>query len=389
MYLLQKIARTCLRTNAISSSYFMQRGLPFHVNKNDNLPLGELHGAKRIYIVGTDLAKEHPVISHLVQNSREENHTPVTFITTDMDSSLSHRVDNTLLINDYQSFITSVNHYILKNNLEKGIYVNGLAQFFDEYKKHILSLNYNELLKQANISNESIMQLVSEIIETPETAFIFSKKSGDFKTFLELKNLMLLTEKQGKIFSGLMMLKPDCNTQGLYDMGVHQAYGPGFRKWEEGDYLELVKKVWNVEHLPTDTVCPGTLLLNGEAKNLFIFGEDMVGDYPFTKEFVEKADFICVQSVFENETTALADLILPMNFAIELGGSFTSSFKVAQPFEAVRPCPFEWSDYQFYAQLIRSFGIESPETPNNIFLEMIALLQPECCADRRHKFEIL
>ncbi|MCL2301726.1 MAG: FAD-dependent oxidoreductase [Lentimicrobiaceae bacterium] len=393
MYLIQKMVRTCLQTNSIGSTYYMQRQtqcnrLPFNVNKNDNLPIGELHGAKRIYIIGTDLAKEHPVISHLVQNSRIENHTPVTLITTNTASSLFHRVDDILHVNDYHAFVTAVNYYILKNGLEKGVFVDGLAQDLNEYKTHILSLNYNELLQRANVSNERIMQLVKEIYDMPECAFIFSEKSGDLNTFCELKNLMLLTEKQGKTFCGLMLLKPDCNTQGLYDMGIHNEYGPGFRKWE-GDYIELVKKTWNVENLPTNGICPGTLLGNKEAKNVFIFGENIVGERPFSKEFIEAAEFICVQSVFENETTALADLILPMNFAIELGGSFTSSFKVAQPFEVVRPCPFHWNDYQFYAQLMKTFGIEASQNKDDIFLEMITLLQPGCCSDQRHRFEVV
>ncbi|MCL2247120.1 MAG: FAD-dependent oxidoreductase, partial [Lentimicrobiaceae bacterium] len=388
MYLIQKLARTCLKTNAIGSSYFMQhKSMVFNVNKNDNLPLGELYGAKRIYIVGTDLAKEHPVISHLVQNSRTEQHTPVTLITTATSSSLSHRVDNLLQINDYHAFVTAVNHYILKNNLEKGIFVEGLAQFFDAYKNHILSLQYDDLLQHAHISDETVAQFVNEILETPESIFIFSEKSGDEKTFCELKNLMLLTEKQGKTFCGLMLLKPDCNTQGLYDMGIHHEYGPGFRKWES-DYLELVKQTWKVEDLPIEPVCPGTLLKNKTAKNVFIFGENIVENNPFTKEYIKEADFVCVQSIFENETTALADLILPMNFALELGGSFTSSFKVAQPFDAVRPCPFEWNDYQFYTELMRAFGVKTSQHYQDIFLEMIALLQVGCCGERRHEFLI-
>jgi formate dehydrogenase major subunit len=225
MYMIQKLARTCLDTNAIGSSYFVETwhaaSLPYNVNKNDNLPIGELHGAKRIYIVGTDLAKEHPVISHLVQNARVENHTPVTWITTEPSTSLKHRVDEVLPIHDEHAFVTAVNYYILKNSLENGIFVNGLAQFFNEYKKHLLSLNYNDLLQSANISNEMVVQFVNEILETPECVFIFSEKSGNAKTFCELKNLMLLTEKQGKTFCGLMLLKPDCNSQGLYDMGIH------------------------------------------------------------------------------------------------------------------------------------------------------------------------
>jgi predicted molibdopterin-dependent oxidoreductase YjgC len=404
MYLIQKFARTCLGTNSVGASYFMQRQftetllatsqsepnirLPFNVNKNDNLPIGELHGAKRIYIVGANLAEEHPVISHLVQNSRVENHTPVTLITTNTSSSLIHRIDNLLHINDEHAFVTAVNYYILKNNLAKGIFTEGLAQYFEEYKTHVLSLNYDELLQNANISNEKIAQFVQEILEVSECAFIFSEKSGNMNTFCELKNLMLLTEKQGKTFCGLMLLKPDCNTQGLYDMGIHQEYGPGFRKWEN-DYIELVKKTWNVDNLPAEHICSGTLLGKKDAKNVFIFGDNMVGNYPFTKEFIELADFICVQSVFENETTALADLILPMNFAIELGGSFTSSFKVAQPFEAVRPCPINWNDYEFYAQLMKAFGVAQSQDKDAIFLEMITLLQPGCCSDQRHRFEVV
>jgi predicted molibdopterin-dependent oxidoreductase YjgC len=179
-----------------------------------------------------------------------------------------------------------------------------------------------------------------------------------------------------------MLLKPDCNTQGLYDMGIHPEYGPGFRKWES-EYVELVKKTWGVDELSTDFMDYHRLFINKEVQNVFVFGDDVVGKYPDMKENIAVADFVCVQSVFENATTALADLVLPMNFAIELGGSFTSSFKVAQPFEAVRPCPFQWNDYQFYAQLMKAFGVETPENHHDIFLEMITLLKAGCCAEHR------
>jgi hypothetical protein len=78
-----------------------------------------------------------------------------------------------------------------------------------------------------------------------------------------------------------------------------------------------------------------------------------------------------------------------MNFAIELGGSFTSSFKVAQPFEAVRSCPFKWNDYEFYGQLMNAFGVNTPQDKDDVFLEMITMFQPECCANQRHRFEVV
>jgi len=188
------------------------------------------------------------------------------------------------------------------------------------------------------------------------------------------------------MFSGLMLLKTACNSQGLFDMGIHPKYGPGFRKIE-GDYLELLKKVWKTDNLPTYFKCPGDLLTQKAAKNIFIFGDNTDVEQPEVAELIKSAHFVCVQSVFENETTAVADLVLPMNFAIEIGGSFTSSFRVAQNFNAVKTCEFGWNDYHFYAKLQELFGIKGLTTPDEIFLEMISLLQPGCCSDIRHKFD--
>lgn len=198
---------------------------------------------------------------------------------------------------------------------------------------------------------------------------------------------MLLTEKQGKTFSGIINLKPSCNTQGLFDMGILPEYGSGNRKIE-GSYLELLKNTWHCQKLSTDFVCPGDVISKGNSKNLFIFGQNPVKEIPDALEMLKKSNFICVQSIFENETTETADLVLPMNFSIEIGGSFTSSFKVAQNFQAVKKTSFTWNDYQFYAQLHKAFGITSPAHYSEIFLEMISLLQPSCCSDKRHKFII-
>jgi predicted molibdopterin-dependent oxidoreductase YjgC len=156
----------------------------------------------------------------------------------------------------------------------------------------------------------------------------------------------------------MLLLKTSCNSQGIYDMGILPEYGPGFRKME-GDYMELLKEVWQTDDLPTQ-------FERKEAKNLFVFG----GNGPVEQD----ASFICVQSIFENEATAVADLVIPMNFAIETGGSFTSSFKVAQSFNAVKTCEFGWNDYQFYAQLQEKFGLKGNPNTDEIFAEMISLL---------------
>jgi len=78
---------------------------------------------------------------------------------------------------------------------------------------------------------------------------------------------------------------------------------------------------------------------------------------------------------------------LPMNFAIEIGGSFTSSFKVIQNLSVIKNCEFGWNDYHFYAKLQEKFGVSVVTEPDEIFLEMISKLQPGCCSEGRHRFE--
>ena len=374
MYMIQKWARAGLKTNTIGSISQIHTGLVFNVNKNDNLPLHELTDAKRVYVFGTNLAQDHPVISHLVQNMRFTDQIPVTYITQESNCVYSRRVDETIKVTNYHSFVRAINYYLLKSDKAFGIFLDK----FNEYKECILQENYEELLEKAGVNAKIVEKIAQEWIDNPRSVIIVSEKTIDQAAFCEVKNAMYLTEKQGKISSGILVLKTACNSQGLFDMGIHPEYGPGFRKME-GEYLELLKKVWKTDYLPVPLQSKDKIV----AKNIFVFGENPQVEHPEAMKFFNPEAFICVQSLFENEATAMAELVLPMNFAIEIGGTFTTSFKVAQNFNAVKTCEFEWNDYQFYAQLQKAFGVEALDNPNpeQIFLEMISLLQPGCCRE--------
>lgn len=387
MYMIQKWGRAGVQSNSILSTYFMNRTNQSNLDKNDILPLQELEGSKQIFILGGNLGQEHPVISHLIQNKRYDKLSEVTLITQDPNIDYQNRVDQTLFVQDCFYFIKSICYYLVFNKKDFGIFMNGLAKNITPYKEDLLQYDFSDLIKKAGTTEEIVQKVAQLLIDVPESAFILSEKSLDERTLLEVKNLMLLTEKQGKTFSGIVNLKPSCNTQGLFDMGILPEYGPGYRKIE-GVYLELLKNIWQSQKLPSTFTSQHDILKNFDSKNLFIFGQNPVKELPDSLEKLKKSNFICVQSLFENETTAIADLVFPMNFSIEIGGSYTSSFKVAQSFQAVKKSPIEWNDYKFYSELHQAFGISSPNHYSEIFLEMISLLQPACCSDQRHKFTI-
>ena len=377
MYMIQKWARAGMKTNMLGSASQINKGLVFNLHKNDNLPLFELTDAKRIYVFGTNLTKDHSVISHLVKDLRFINQIPVTYITQKSNCFYSRRVDETVRVSDYHSFIRAINYHLLQSKKAFGIFLDRL----NEYKESILQENYENLLEKSGVNAEVVEKIAQEWIDIPKSVIIVSEKTIDKFTFCEMKKTMYLTEKQGKISSGMMILKAACNSQGLFDMGITPEYGPGFRKIE-GDYLDLLKKVWKTDYLSTQFGCVDDILIRKTAKNIFIFGENPHAEHPETADIFKSANFICTQSLFENETTDLADLVLPMNFAIEIGGTFTTSFKMAQTFNAVKACEFGWNDYQFYAQLQEAFGLTASYKPDDIFLEIISLLQPSCCINK-------
>lgn len=387
IYTIQKWGRVALHSNTIGSSYFQHRTQLSNPDKNDILPLSELDDTHQIFIIGGSLPQSHPVISHLIQNNRFHNRSKLTLITTDPEDKYSLRVDTTHYIRDYYAFIKAINHYLIAYNKAFGIFVEGLASHNKEYFDYMNSLDAGDFYSKAGVSSEIIQQIAEEIIKIPETALIMSETEIDERTLVEAHNLMLLTEKQGKPSSGIINLRPSCNTQGLYDMGAMYQYGPGNRKIE-GEYLDLLQKTWGNIKLSTQCSSIENQLQSEGSKNFFVFGDDPIkADASMISHF-EKAQFVMLQTIFKNETTLYADLLIPANFGIEIGGSYTSSFKVAQSFKAVKKPTIKWNDYQFYAKLHEVFDIETPSNSSDIFFEMLSFLQPDCCSGGRHHFKI-
>ena len=386
MYLVQKWARAAIGTDTISSFAYMDVNPMVNLNKNDNVPMYELLSAKHICVWATELNKEHPIAHQLLQYVHSQLGVQVTYITNNKSSQYIKYCDNLIVVKDYHSFIMAINHYLITNNLAHGLFISSLSIGYEAYYEQLLELNYNQLLSDAGVNSDTIATFAKVFMSVPETVVVLSEKTTSLPTLAELKNLMLLTEKQAKPSSGMMYLKSACNSQGIFDMGILPGYGPGFRKIE-GDFANLLKSTWKVESIGKYDKAMGESMCNGSFRNIFVHGENPIKNQPKYIQSIDNADFLCVQSAFENETTAKANLILPMNFGIEIGGSYSSSFKTVQNFRAIRPCPFTWNDYNFMASLHEAYGLPRLENPTDIFLEAASFFETGCCGGGiRHQF---
>ena len=134
-------------------------------------------------------------------------------------------------------------------------------------------------------------------------------REGDGATIalLDLASALDLASKEG---SGLLEIPDLANARGLREAGCLPDAGPGFAEAAAGKDTEAIRAA----------------LESGELKSLLLFGVDPLRDFPDTAAWqraLAAADHIVCFSTFENATTAIADVVLPLETHAEKDGTVT------------------------------------------------------------------
>lgn len=379
MYLVQKLARAGAKTNNVSSMHYLNRGDGYTFNSRKNVPFDQISGASKIYLLGSEINQDNPVVGYIINNTQFNNNTPVELITTLDNSSMSRKIDNVTKIKSYYHFIKAVNHYIVSNNLHNAMYLNDNCDGYNEYKEQLLKENFEELVSLSGVTSiDSIGDFAKSYNNEMNAIIVFSEKEVSANASLELFNLNMITGKLGKTSSGLISLKEKNNSQGLFDMGINPKFGVGTQSIENSDFASLMKSKWGVDSLPaTVNSIDSEQLKEGSFKNMLFFGEDPIGTAKNTEKvagWVSAADFVVVQDSFMSETAKQADLILPSSFPIESGGSFTNTQKVYQEFKPVFKSDVEQMSFEQLSGLLQKLGVNQTAVLDEINSEAMSLL---------------
>lgn len=390
LYLIQKLARAGAKTNNISSFHYIGRGIGYRYNTEKNTPFEELKDASKIYLIGTETNKNHAVINYEINTLKNTQNIDVELITVLENNSMRKKVNSITQVESYYSFIKAAIHYLLTNNLQNNLFINDNCIDFDDYKKAILNENFDELVNESGVNNQTIINFALDYNKQSNAIILFSEKELSSNSGIELFNLAMLTGKLGKTASGIISLKEKNNSQGLFDMGNFSNFGVGNQPIDDENYQKRMQKLWNVNDLPT-TYSPNQieLLKSNKLKNIFIFGEDPIGcaiDKYDILYLIQDIDFLLVQDYFMTKTAQKADLILPASFHFESGGSFTNTQKTIQTFETGMKSPIERLAWQQLSDIMKKMGMKSYEKPQEILQETFALL-PETNKQEKLQFE--
>jgi NADH-quinone oxidoreductase subunit G len=174
---------------------------------------------------------------------------------------------------------------------------------------HFLS----ELSASLRLGDQGSASSVADVLKDAERVVILwgERISREGKeataTLLDVAAALDLTGKDG---SGLLEIPDLTNARGLREAGCLPDAGPGFSEAQGGK--------------STDQIRAG--LISGEVKTLLLFGTDPLRDFPDTqawKQALAAADHLICFSTFENATTAMADIVFPLETHAEKDGTVT------------------------------------------------------------------
>jgi NADH-quinone oxidoreductase subunit G len=115
---------------------------------------------------------------------------------------------------------------------------------------------------------------------------------------------------EGKEGSGLLEIPELANARGLREAGCLPDAGPGLSEAAAGKSAEEIRAA----------------LESGELKSLLLFGADPLRDFPDTDAWaaaIAAADHVVAFSMFENQATARADVVFPLESHAEKDGTVT------------------------------------------------------------------
>ena len=381
-YLIQKLARVGAKTNHVNNFHYLFGNTGYIQNSTANVELKQLEKAERIYIIGSEINRDHAVVGFIVNKQKIINNTQVELITTLNKSEVAKKVHQLVKVKSYYKFIKAAIHYLLANNKQNQLFINDNCTDFDSYKETLLNEDFIKLVKESGLSENDIIEFANTYNKEQNAVIIFSEKQISANCSYELFNLALITGKLEKTASGIIALKEKNNSQGLFDMGVCNKVGIGTVAIDNEQYVAAMKETWGIESVPAKVEpCNDDLLNQGQFKNLFIFGEDPVG-CTHNKAIVDKwfsnADFVMVQDYFMSETAKQADLIIPATSPAETGGSYTNNAKIIQQFEKVLPTKIEQNNIEQIIQMLNDLGSKQVANIDEVRLELFALLpKPE------------
>ncbi|MCY8859465.1 assimilatory nitrate reductase catalytic subunit NasC [Bacillus atrophaeus] len=359
-YLLGKFARVGLKTKYIDyngrlcmSAAATAANQTFGADRGLTNALSEIPHTRVIILGGTNIAECQPTIMPYFEKAKENGayiiaidprETPTTKI-ADLHLKIKPGTDAALA--------NGLVKIIIEEQLINEDFIQTRTTGFEELKRHTAAFSIHDIAEKTSVPLEYIRKTAVKFAKE-ESGMLFTARGIEQQTdgtaavrgFL---NMLLITGKIGKPYSGYGAITGQGNGQGAREHGQKADQLPGYRSIEHEEHRAHIAKVWGIsqDDLPRKGVSAYELMekINeGRITGMFLMCSNPAVSNPnanFVKQALAKLKFFVAIDLFISETARLADVILPASSYLEDEGTMTNVEGRVTLREASRPCPGE------------------------------------------------
>ncbi|HWR81868.1 MAG TPA: NADH-quinone oxidoreductase subunit NuoG [Candidatus Deferrimicrobium sp.] len=376
LYSFARFFRTVIRCNNIDfrSDYRMLPDNPESQFSNlcsRPFRIADIDDSDVTVIFGSDLIREHPGEYLRLRKARNFGHpriyslTPYAVKSADVaDRAIVYKPGTEELV---------INALCLAAAEQGLVDSSAAAQLKDKISSH----TFAEATRRCGVSEADLLAVAGSLAEGRMVTFIVgeivaqSKARETIATAIANLDHLLGLSRRGQV----AVLARYANSKGAERLGLLPRPTEAIAKelaaiW--GDFPDSPA-------YPTDAMA--ALMKKGELDGFFILGANPMMLYPdraFMKEGLEKLDFLVVCDMFETETTALADVVLPLSSWAEFTGDYVNlEGRVQRAYQAVKPSGQSRPGFEIMTMLAEKFGEPLFESAESMAQEIERLLRLE------------
>lgn len=374
-YLIEKLARllgspnvdNCARLCHAPSVVGLNRTLGAAGMTN---PIPDIASSKCIFIIGSNLAENHPVLSRWVHRAKDAGATVIVADPRMTHTSWMADIFLQLEPGTDVALLNGMAHVIIKEGLLDREYISQRTRGFEALAESVSDFTPEKASEITGVSASDIVRAARAYASSPASSILYSMGITQHTTGTEnvqaVSNLALICGHLGRPGTGVMPLRGQNNVQGACDMGALAEFYPGYKKADDPETITYFSSAWGTESLPTGPGLTATEMIesaaSGDVRAMYIVGEDPANSDPSSRhvrEVLDDLDFLVVQDIFMTATAQAADLVLPAAVWAEKEGSFTNTERRVQwSSKAVEPPGSALSDLEIVCRVARSLGLD-------------------------------
>jgi len=342
-YLFQKLARAIFHSENITITS-ASRGQPSLMALDEKTGgrlrinrLEALETAEAIMVLGPDPDHAAPVLGYHIKRGAKNGAKLIVLdpLPNDLTLFASQWIRPELEKHPNVSLAALLNAIaaaIIARQEHDAAFINNFTDAFNAFAEHVNSRDAAARASLAGVRQNDVATAAG-LVKGKKIAFVIGDslaRTLSEESINAVFNLALVTGSLGDTGGGIYLMAPENNWMGACDMGAAPDYLPGRVPLSDEAGRKRLENAWKAKISPDPGLRMTELIEaaeKGTLKALYLMGENPVRRLPQSQRVVKalkNLDFIVAQDIVHNQSTALAEVILPGAAYTEKAGAFTN-----------------------------------------------------------------